>query len=396
MKATEPRVNGRGSGAKSAFTLVELLVVIAIIGILVALLLPAVQAAREAARRNQCKNNLKQIALALLNYESATRTLPPGGWMEQGTMWSAYVFPYLEEGAVFDELLLPKANGEPSPPSNGVGVDGLQYAHPGEYDDARQLDQDQYANLVYCETVFSVFRCPSVDLIDNQTYATADPGWFVMARSPHSYLGVASGIALNQIPQDRLSINGIGRTREVIDRPDGVFPPVLHASVGGASAQAYGGRQGFDRGTTLVKITDGLSKTCFVGEAVHDTQRQEEFAFRHEVCEGDRKDHWLIGSDDFDTSPGCDVSEGLGSMGVGINLHKQAIDSNGAHVCSSTPRSAACQALQISFGSEHPGVVQMAHVDGHVEALSEDTDPAVWSDCGTKASEVRNDLNNVF
>jgi prepilin-type N-terminal cleavage/methylation domain-containing protein len=60
------------------FTLIELLVVIAIIAVLIALLLPAVQAAREAARRAQCVNNMKQLGLALANYESANGTLPPG------------------------------------------------------------------------------------------------------------------------------------------------------------------------------------------------------------------------------------------------------------------------------------------------------------------------------
>ncbi|MFN3191081.1 MAG: DUF1559 domain-containing protein [Aureliella sp.] len=101
------------------FTLVELLVVIAIIGILVSLLLPAVQAAREAARRMQCTNNLKQIALASHNFESAYKRFPPGYLgsnfrrsisdapedIPNGRQWIGvlpYLFPYIEQSAIYN------------------------------------------------------------------------------------------------------------------------------------------------------------------------------------------------------------------------------------------------------------------------------------------------------
>src|SRR3712207_7271238 len=87
-----------------AFTLLELLVVIAIIGVLVALLLPAVQAAREAARRTRCANNLKQIGLALHNYEDAYKRLPAGTMgccSPNGANWAVAVFPFLELNTLF-------------------------------------------------------------------------------------------------------------------------------------------------------------------------------------------------------------------------------------------------------------------------------------------------------
>ncbi len=90
----------------SGFTLVELLVVIAIIGILVALLLPAVQAAREAARRMQCSNNLKQIGLAMHNYESSKKELPFGsgyGFTHTGT-WLSFILPELEQQNLYNSI----------------------------------------------------------------------------------------------------------------------------------------------------------------------------------------------------------------------------------------------------------------------------------------------------
>ena len=105
------------------FTLIELLVVIAIIAVLIALLLPAVQAAREAARRAQCVNNLKQIGLAVANYESALGALPmtlalagTGNTVAYDTGWSAQarILPYIEGGALFSAANIGVFKEDPS------------------------------------------------------------------------------------------------------------------------------------------------------------------------------------------------------------------------------------------------------------------------------------------
>ncbi len=102
-------VSSRKQFSRAGFTLVELLVVIAIIGILVGLLLPAVQAAREAARRMSCSNNLKQLGLSIHNYHDTYKTFPGNtGTLPNstrlGASWLVQIFPYLEQGAAFNQL----------------------------------------------------------------------------------------------------------------------------------------------------------------------------------------------------------------------------------------------------------------------------------------------------
>ncbi|HWL10239.1 MAG TPA: DUF1559 domain-containing protein [Planctomicrobium sp.] len=128
------------------FTLIELLVVIAIIAILVALLLPAVQQAREAARRSQCKNNLKQIGLALHNYHDTHQIFPcgfvnfPSNAMTntRGWGWGALILPYLDQSVLFQQLQV-----------NTIRIDQVE---GGTYPaNGSPLTQ----------TAISVYRCPS-------------------------------------------------------------------------------------------------------------------------------------------------------------------------------------------------------------------------------------------
>jgi prepilin-type N-terminal cleavage/methylation domain-containing protein/prepilin-type processing-associated H-X9-DG protein len=131
---------------RRAFTLIEVLVVISVIGVLVALLLPAIQSARDAARRAQCTNNLKQIGLALLNYETTHKSFPSGyvssydgdgndtgpGWG-----WCAFILPQMEESAIYHVIHFDLPIEDPN---NGVRVANI----PGFFcptDDAKRVWQ---------------------------------------------------------------------------------------------------------------------------------------------------------------------------------------------------------------------------------------------------------------
>lgn len=131
--AHNSRAADRVGQTNRGFTLVELLVVIAILGVLVGLLLPAVQQARGAARRSQCRNHLKQLALALHNYHDVHRVLPerffaagtPDEWA-----WGASILPFIEQGAVSSRCDFRRQ------PTEGTNVDQIK-------------------------TTLALFRCPS-------------------------------------------------------------------------------------------------------------------------------------------------------------------------------------------------------------------------------------------
>ncbi len=112
------------SNTRRGFTLIELLVVIAIIAILIALLLPAVQQAREAARRSACKNNMRQLGLALHNYHDTFSAFPPG-WIGatagvadveglNGFSWGTMILPYIEQAPLYNQLNFSRSIIDPS------------------------------------------------------------------------------------------------------------------------------------------------------------------------------------------------------------------------------------------------------------------------------------------
>lgn len=131
------------------FTLVELLVVIAIIGILTALLLPAIQAAREASRRSSCMNNLKQIGVAISNYDSEKKVFPPGAIWERwrpekkrrthGSMLVA-ILPYIEQQEIYDAFDFSKLSIDKQKfPGTSTEIGSTQittYICPSDDDDA--------------------------------------------------------------------------------------------------------------------------------------------------------------------------------------------------------------------------------------------------------------------
>jgi prepilin-type N-terminal cleavage/methylation domain-containing protein len=325
-----PQVNAFGTPGerrnRQGFTLVELLVVIAIIGILVALLLPAIQAAREAARRNQCVNNLKQLALGALNHESTFGHFPSGGigyqWVgdpnygsgkKQPGGWIYNVLPFIEEQALHDM-------------GSGVGTTWN--------DAARKKIFGQRASVTVKGLICPSRRTggPYGNFTGPESFKNQDS---VALSARSDYAGSVGDIAC---------ISGLGgpATLEETEAPD--WEGKVYGQYIGWSSKPTG-IFCFWSFHKVKDITDGLSKTFIIGEKYI----QPEF--------------YETGQDKGDDQ----------NMYHGIDRDTLRFGSKDAPPQQDTPGvSNAC-----AFGSVH-SVVLMALCDGSVNGFSFDIDPIMW------------------
>ncbi|MFO0790711.1 MAG: DUF1559 domain-containing protein [Pirellulales bacterium] len=199
---------------RTGFTLVELLVVIAIIGILIALLLPAIQAARESARKTSCRNNLHQIGLAMHNYESAFKKLPPGYIYAAGSQgnalghsWGGMILPFMELQSIHDRIDFKKPIYDPvNAAVREIHIESLlcptDDVSPSGF---VQMGDERYAMACYVAN----FGTPDLDEDQEQKLAPAGRPWGPFYRN--------SKTKLKDI------IDGTGKTLMVGERQNGQF-----------------------------------------------------------------------------------------------------------------------------------------------------------------------------
>ena len=359
---------------RRAFTLIELLVVIAIIAILIALLLPAVQQAREAAKRTACKNNMKQIGLALHNYHDIHGVFPPGcilrdttgtarrgnaAWMggdknnDVGPPWTVLILPFIDQGNLYNDFDM-RGHWVSMPAFSGDG------SHAGAAQPSNYVAQMETNSP-------SIYRCPSNPANQRDPYFT-------------SYVGISGG-----------GIHTVPPVQGNVGANDPFTGPV--ATWGSYSP---GSRMFWDNGCLPVNgavdvtdVRDGTSNTGLVGETMYVAFNR---VYSNDPSLPGASWHWASGArargacDSNGICPSSVNHSVLSATYNGINncahsyTHEEAIRRGGAV--------RAHSGHMMGFSSWHPGGCHFVLADGSVRFMSENMDTRTYRLLGPRSDGV--------
>jgi prepilin-type N-terminal cleavage/methylation domain-containing protein/prepilin-type processing-associated H-X9-DG protein len=353
------------SQGRRGFTLIELLVVIAIIAVLIALLLPAVQAAREAARRIQCTNNMKQLGLAMANYESSNTCFPIGdvfntsvapctspgfGKNCQNTNWFALTLPYIEQTTLSNSFNF--AIGTEGPAFLGLAVNSTIYT-----------------------TRVNSMQCPS----DNtQVFAVSS---LAPLGAPAFTYNVSKG---NYVINWGNTDNGQWTT-------SGNFPTIYRASPFGVNNTLTGAQT-----VRISSVTDGLSNTHFASELLQGAQDDlRGTIWIDDACAGAFQTRFTPnGTQDILQVLGVWNGNGFNNLdnipgGGAAGAPPGTSPATPGTLCDSQPvQQLGCQNSSEGAGfcgarSRHPGGVNALFGDGSVHFIKNSINPQTWVGLGS-------------
>lgn len=374
---------------RRGFTLVELLVVIAIIGVLVALLLPAIQAAREAARRTQCINNVKQMALAAANYESANGVFPPGridpdkerrgpnGWIPQPppSSYPAYtgnpnerfnnfsvhiwILPYMEANNVYELIDFEKGQSKQMT-SGGTPINPHYQAYataqslficPSCPNTEMVISENNYRSNFGGSTPFAGISSGNLDptLESSDGFAAGGNGAFTYGKKGLRAGEYSDGLTNTAFFSERTKGSGVDASQT---------PPTKWDIIGMGKGN---------------NVTDGYTIDQLFNDCLQKG-RNPQPANRIFTSAG----RWL---------PGDDWSNGWPFAGYDSSQYNHVAPPNWeGQDCgrnSYIPDTVEEHAI-LAARSEHPGVVVVAFGDGHTAVVSDSVDLNVWRAAGTR------------